>query len=100
MKAMAMAIAAGVGVALPAAAATEFEKPVRLKGGEEYMKVESPGYASPSWDDVDGDGKKDLLVGQFKEGKIRVYKGLGGDRFARGEWLKAEGKVATVPGVW
>jgi hypothetical protein len=78
----------------------EFDKPVRLKGGGEYMRVESPGWACPCWDDVDGDGKKDLLVGQFNDGKIKVYKGLGGERFAKGEWLKAEGKVAKVPGVW
>lgn len=89
-------------LALPAAGAgtVAFEKPVRLKGGGEYARVESPGYAAPCFQDIDGDGKKDLLVGQFKDGKIRVYLGLGGERFARGEWLKAEGKVAQVPGVW
>jgi hypothetical protein len=80
--------------------AVEFDKPVRLKGGDEFVRVESPGYAAPCWDDIDGDGKKDLLVGQFNQGKIRVYKGLGGEKLAKGEWLKAEGKVATVPGVW
>jgi hypothetical protein len=91
-----VAVAGSVG----ALEAVEFEKPVRLKGGDEFVRVESPGYAAPCWDDIDGDGKKDLLVGQFKDGKIRVYKGLGGDRFAKGEWLKAQGKVAEVPGVW
>jgi hypothetical protein len=41
-----------------------------------------------------------LLVGQFRDGKIHVYKGLGGGKLAPGEWLKAEGKVAKVSGVW
>ncbi|MCI0747085.1 MAG: hypothetical protein L0Y58_16900 [Verrucomicrobia subdivision 3 bacterium] len=102
---MITSLACGIGVLMPAAASEvakqfEFEKPVRLKGGNEFVRVESPGYAAPCWDDIDGDGKKDLLVGQFKDGKIRVYKGLGGEKLAPGEWLKAEGKVAKVPGVW
>ena len=85
---------------LVVASAADFERPVRLKGGDAYVRVESPGWASPSLADIDGDGRKDLLVGQFNQGKIKVYKGLGGGRFAAGEWLKAEGGVAEIPGVW
>lgn len=87
------------GVALPAVAA-DFAAPVRIKGGDEFVRVEKPGWASPCLADIDKDGRPDLLVGQFADGKIRVYKGLGGMKFAAGEWLKAEGKVAEVPGVW
>lgn len=92
----------GAGTLLSAmeSGAAQFDTPVRFKGGDEFVRVESPGYAAPCWDDIDGDGKKDLLVGQFNDGKIRVFKGLGGEKLARGEWLKAEGKVAEVPGVW
>jgi len=50
--------------------------------------------------DVDDDGKKDLLVGQFNGGKIRVFKNLGDGKLATGEWLMAGGKAAEVPGVW
>ena len=45
-------------------------------------------------------GKKDLLVGQFNGGKIRVYKNLGDGKLAAGDWLKADGAVAEIPGVW
>lgn len=82
------------------ASAAEFEPPVRIKADGEPVRVESPGYAAPCWADIDGDGKKDLLVGQFAGGKIRVYKGLGDGKLAAGDWLKAAGAVAEVPGVW
>ena len=75
--------------------ATEFEPPVRLKAGGVPIRVQSPGYAAPCLD-----GKKDLYVGQFNKGKIKVYKNLGKGKFAEGVWLQAEGKDAEVPGVW
>ena len=77
-----------------------FEAPVRLMVGSKLIRVESPGYASPSWADVDGDGKKDLVVGQFKGGKMKVYRNLGGGKLGEGEWLEADGQIAEVPGVW
>jgi hypothetical protein len=52
---------------------TEFQPPVRLKADGLPVRVESPGYAAPCWADIDGDGKKDLLVGQFHGGKIHFY---------------------------
>ena len=86
-------------IAAAGAAETEFKNPVRLKAGDTIIRVESPGYAAPCWADIDGDGKKDLLVGQFHDGKIQVFKGLGDGKFTAGKWLEAEGKVATVPGI-
>jgi hypothetical protein len=80
--------------------ASEFERPVRLKADGVAIRVERPGYAAPCWADIDGDGKKDLLVGQFNGGKIRVFKNLGAGKLAPGTWLQADGKAAEVPGVW
>ena len=77
-----------------------FENPVRVKAENGAVRVERPGYAAPCWADIDGDGKKDLLVGQFAQGKIRIYKNIGDGKLAAGTWLTAEGKVAEVPGVW
>jgi hypothetical protein len=67
--------------------AAEFERPVRLEADEVAVRVETPGYAAPCWANVDGDGKKDLLVGQFNKGKIRVFKNLGEGKLAAGDWL-------------
>ncbi len=81
-------------------AAADFEKPTRLVAGDKAIRVEAPGYACPAWVDLDGDGKNELLVGQFNQGKIQVFTHQSGHQFAPGTWLKAEGKVAQVPGVW
>ena len=80
--------------------AADFEPPIRLQAAGVLIRVESPGYAAPCWADIDGDGKKDLLVGQFDGGKIRVYKNLGGGKLAAGAWLQADGIDAEIPGVW
>ena len=78
----------------------EFERPVRLQAAGEPIQVESPGYAAPCVADLDGDGKKELLVGQFNGGKIKVYKELSDGKYAAGSWLKADGIDAEIPGVW
>ena len=80
--------------------ADDFEPPVRLMAGDAAIRVESPGYAAPCWADLNGDGRMQLLVGQFNQGKIRVFKHLGAEKYAPGNWLQADGKVAEVPGVW
>jgi hypothetical protein len=78
----------------------QFTEPVRMMAGEQYVRVEAPGWAAPCWHDVDRDGKKDLVVGQFHGGKMQVYKNLGGGKLDEGRWLEADGKTAEVPGVW
>ncbi len=88
----------GTGTAFCSAA--NFEQPVRLKAGDAAIRVESPGFAAPCWADLKSNGKHQLLVGQFHDGKIRIFKHVGAERFTPGEWLKADGKAADVPGVW
>lgn len=103
-----IALLAGIPAAQLAAAQPEtdqkdqsdrFEAPVRMKAEGEYVKVESPGYAAPCWTDANGDQRGDLVVGQFNKGKMKVY--LGSENgLTEGQWLRAGGKVAEVPGVW
>lgn len=97
-----LCLAAGASVTPACAenASPEFAAPVRLKAADGIVRVEDPGYAAPCWADIDGDGKKDLLVGQFEGGKIRIYRNLGEGKLAEGRWLEVEGKIAEVPGVW
>ena len=89
-----------LGACVALATAADFEAPVRLSAGGKFIRVESPGYACPCLYDIDGDGKKALIVGQFNQGKMMVYKGDGKGGFAAGDWLRAGGKIAEVPGVW
>ena len=90
--------------ALSAGETYEFEAPEMLTAGGEAILTEAPGYAAPCLADIDGDGVRDLLVGQFKGGKIGFYKGVKSEsgklEFAKHQWLQAGGEDALVPGVW
>jgi hypothetical protein len=77
-----------------------FTEPVRLEAAGKRIRVESPGYAAPCLHDVNGDGRKDLVVGQFSGGKMQIFLRGEEGRFAQGQWLEVDGEVAEVPGVW
>jgi hypothetical protein len=87
-----------------AVVASQFEQPVRLEADGQPVKVESPGYACPTVADVDGDGKFDLVVGQFNQGHMQFFRNLAEQgetpRLAAAEWLKTGEERAIVPGVW
>ena len=82
----------------------QFDAPKALEADGERIETEPPGFAAPCLFDLDGDGRRDLLVGQYHEGKVAVYRGLetkdGTLAFGAREWLQAGGETAKVPGIW
>jgi hypothetical protein len=75
-----------------------FEKPFRLQDAQGWIDV--GGMASPCIADVDGDGKPDLLVGQHKDGKLRIYRNVGSakdPRFDGFTWFKTGEQEGKVP---
>lgn len=87
--------------ALAAAAALpaqQFEAPFRITAEGKPIEVDI-GHAHPYVHDFDGDGVRDLLVGQFGEGKLRIYKNAGSDQkpeFKEFDWFHGGGEVAKV----
>lgn len=81
-------------------AGERFEAPFRVSDAKGPIDVDV-GHAAPLFVDFDGDGLADLLVGQFGEGKLRIYKNVGTQKEPRFEgftWFKTgeqEGKVPT-----
>ena len=87
----------------PTAAAADhieyLESPRRLKAGNDWVDSEI-GHAAPYIADFDHDGKRDLLVGQFGEGKLRFYKNLGSNsapEYAQFRYFQIDKKDVTVP---
>ncbi len=96
----------------------QFEPPVRIEADGEPIDV-TTGHAAPCMHDMDGDGIRDLLVGEFGDGtytgpvhepgtpghewangRLRIYRNHGDNtapRFKEFEYMQAGGKVAAVP---
>ena len=104
------ALTAAAAVALPAAAfaaaddapaaKSQLAAPVKIDAEGGPIDITEVGHAAPFFADVDGDGKRDLLVGQFGGGKLRIYKNQGTDReprFAKYDYMKAGADLGTVP---
>ena len=104
MRHLPLVIAAGALCPLFLPGDPQFEEPRALEVGGERIETEHPGYAAPTLADLDGDGIRDLLVGQYNEGKIAVYPGFeaedGSLAFGSRQWLVADGEIAKVPGIW
>ena len=94
---------AGVGTGLTpgtsAAAPPDLAAPIRVSAGGQPIDVEV-GHAAPWVADFDGDGVRDLLVGQFGNGKLRLYRNRGTEKapeFSTFAWFQAGGADARVP---
>ena len=59
------------------AIAQKLADPVPLLVAGKPLDVERVGHAAPFVGDADSDGVKDLLVGEFYRGQLRIYKNLG-----------------------
>ena len=91
-------VALGV-VVLCSAAFGTVKEGVRLEAGGEAIDVDI-GHLVPCVTDWNGDGKKDLIVGQFSGGKIRLYLNKGTDStpaFKDFKYLKAGGAEISLP---
>ena len=82
-----------------AAGPYRFSAPVRLQAQGKPIDTEV-GHAAPLVVDFDGDGKNDLLVGQFGDGILWVYKNTGTNKepkYAAGVQFKEGTKDGRVP---
>ncbi len=78
--------------------APSFENPVYIYAGGAVIDVGY--YGSPFAYDWNGDGKKDLLVGQFTQGMVRFYENTGEHNnpvFDNSLFLQADGIDITLP---
>ena len=77
----------------------DFDKPLRVKADGRFINVDV-GHAAPFVYDFDKDGKRDLLVGQFGQGRLRIYRNIGSDikpQYEKEQWFKAEGDLGQIP---
>jgi hypothetical protein len=84
----------------PPGLAPDLAPPVHVLAGGQPLDVARSGHAAPSVGDLDGDGKPDLLVGQYDGGQLRIYRNsgtAGAPKFDSYTYFVAGGKTGRVP---
>ena len=77
----------------------ELEQGVRLKADGKLIDTEV-GHAAPFLYDLDSDGDRDLLVGQFGQGKLKFYFNTGTDKkpvYGKPEWFRIGKEFGKIP---
>jgi len=78
----------------------ELAAPVQIMAGDKPIDTDI-GHAAPFLADFNGDGKNDLLVGQFGDGKLRIYTNVGTNQAPKFDekfaWFQADRQDGKVP---
>jgi hypothetical protein len=74
--------------------------PIPVKADGRPIDIEGVGRAAPFYADIDGDNIPDLLVGEYQDGKCRIYHNYGTATkpvFRNFKYLQAGGEIAVIP---
>lgn len=82
------------------ARASELAAPINIQAGGKIIDTGGVGYAAPFFGDFDGDGVRDLLIGEFAQGKLRIYRNVGTNtkpHFEDFQWFQNDAPTGRVP---